>query len=255
MSDLFHYDTGLPEGPGVMTNCRFTRDPAVNEGQTLLLKADILFDDPDTGEYDARWKCGEKFESNDDGATAERIDGQDKLFHQNTGVARLGISMLACEGAEEVIRERYAERGLTPKHAAYYEGLKFNFVNIPYSGTINGEKAEWTVLEVDEFLGVVEDKPKAASKPAGAAKKAGGATKKAAAAKADEADAVDAVDDASRARVYEIAYEAADEESYVEAALAEFADSMTPALQAMIEDVGPGSVWAEAVEAYNAANS
>lgn len=47
----FHYDTGLPEGPGTFTNVRFTRDPEVNEGQTLLLKSDIMFDDPDVGEY------------------------------------------------------------------------------------------------------------------------------------------------------------------------------------------------------------
>lgn len=256
MSDLFKYDTGLPEGPGVLTNARFERDPAFNDGQTLLLRADLVLDDSaDQGEVEVLWKCGEKFETVDDGATAQRIDGRDKLFHQNTGIAKFGMSMLACDGAEDVIRERYAKDGLTPLHAAYYEGLKFNFINQEYSAKINGDDVTWNVLEVDEFLGVEGGGRKAATKPAKAAAKA--PAKKAAAKKeAAVEDAQDAgIADEVRDRVFAIAYDAADEESYVAEALEEFGDQMTPELEALITDTGAGSVWAAAVEKFNQDNS
>ena len=247
--DPFAYDTGLPEGPGTFTNVRFTNDPAVQEGQVLLLKADIQFDDPDVGEHEARWKCGDKFETNDGGKTAERIDGSNKNFHERSGAALLGISMLKTD-AEKVLRERYSEDNLTPRHAAYYEGLKFNFINKRYSGKINNDEVEWTVLEVDEFLGVNGGEKKAAAP----AKKAAGAAKKAAAPAATTPDE-GGISEEARQKAFDIAYNAADEESYVAEAMEALADEMTPELEAAIGDVGEGSIWHEAVEKYNADNA
>lgn len=169
--DLFDTTSGLYEGPAVMTNVRFDYNPEYNNGNTLLFLCDLDTEDADTGIIENQlFGIGNGWDRKDKGARIEKVKGR-PLYNDSSGLGMImagatkglpkvyqdadeypGHKFRNADAFVEEGRRRINEDDLTPQHAAFWEGLRFEFtrVEIAYGGEI-GTKDK---LVVSEFLGV-----------------------------------------------------------------------------------------------------
>lgn len=269
--DPFAPSTGLPDDfDAVVKAAWFEFDPEFNNGQSLVLKLTLQTDAEDfgndgNGTGDLLLSTGKGWTTNDRGETAVREDGKgNKGFHQSTAYHLWIDGAIKCDGAEKVLRS--AERG-DPRKASMWVGTAWhiNRKTISYGGEI-GDKDK---LVPTKFLGTANDLreiqagggassgspasgPAAAQKPAAVAKKVPGVVKKAA--PSGVATTATGVDAELRAQLKAIALGAESHEQFVEQAFELAAVSEDDAAQQAVMDGGEGSIWAEAVAEYEAAN-
>jgi hypothetical protein len=236
--------SGLPDNfDGPMTDCRFGFNPDYNNGQTLLLLHNKVSTDDDVGTLDGeQYTVNKGFESREKGTFVEREDGSGKGFHESSGMGTLLSAIAKLDGIEETWDARIAE-GLTPLHAAFYEGMSFHWERQTLR---EGTAYESHMLIPTAFVGSGDVvKPKAPrTKKAAAKKKA----KKAAAPKTEpEGPDLDEV----RTQVRAIADTCDTVEEFAERAYSEIEGLEDNAdWQALVDDTdSEGSVWVEAVEA------
>lgn len=271
--DPFAPSTGLPDDfDAVVKAAWFEYDPEFNNGQSLVLKLTLQTDEEDFGKDgngtgDLLLSTGKGWTTNDRGATAVRDDGNTrKGFHQSTAYHLWIDGAIKCDGAEKVLRS--ADRG-DPRKAAMWVGTAWhiNRKTVSYGGDI-GDKDK---LVPTKFLGLANDLSEiaggagggtgvqTAAKAAPVAKKAP-AVKKAAApataapAASGVATTATGVDAELHQELKALAMGCDSHEQFVEAAFELAAVSENDAAQQAVMDGGEGSIWAEAVAEYNAAN-
>lgn len=272
--DPFAPSTGLPDDfDCVVKAAWFEFDPDFANGQNLVLKMTFQTDiddfssDGPTG--DVLFSTGKGWTTNDRGATAVRDDGKNnKGFHQSTAYHMWIDGAIKCDGAEKVLRS--AERG-DPRVAAMWVGTAWHVNAKPVDyGVIDGQNVGVrNKLVPSKFLGVASDlrelsggagdgNSAAPAKAAGPVTKAppakaAAAVKKAAPAPAAQA-AAPGLDAELRAQLKAIAMAADTHEQFVEQAFELAAVSEDEAVSQAVMDGGEGSIWAEAVAEYQAAN-
>lgn len=268
--DPFAGSTGLPDDfDAVVKAAWFEFDPEFNNGQSLVLKFTLETDEPDFGKDgngvgDLLLSTGKGWTTNDRGATAVREDGSRKGFNTSTAYFLWIDGAVKCDGAEKVLRS--AERG-DPRKADMWVGTAWhiNRKTVSYGGDI-GDKDK---LVPTSFLGLATNLaeiqrgsgatagaasgPAAAPTKAAAAKKVPGPVKKAAAPVAT-APTTSGIDAELRTQLKEIAFAAESHEQFVEQAFELAAVSEDEAVQQEVMKGDEGSIWAEAVAEYNAAN-
>lgn len=265
--DPFAPSTGLPDDfDAVVKAAWFEFDPEFNNGQSLVLKMTLQTDiedfGPDGPTGDLLFSVGKGWTTNDRGATAVREDGKSKGFHQSTAYHMWIDGAIKCDGAEKVLRS--AERG-DPRTAAMWVGTGWhvNRKEVDYGGEI-GKKDK---LVPTKFLGVANDlmeltrggggnipNPSGTAQKAAVAKKVPGVVKKAPA-PAQPATTATGIDAELRGELKALALAAETHEAFVEQAFELAAVSENDAAQQAVMDAGEGSIWAEAVAEYEAANS
>ena len=198
--------TGLIDDVDVaIKDAQFIYHPDINNGETLLLKLSLLVDDADTKEVDQLYSCGKGWETNDQGKTAEREDGNEKFkFNEQTKYAKWFTAAIGC-GAGPTL----AQRG-TARVAAVWIGLKFHVKSVTEEYTMDNQVRETRTLLPDVFHGVVGEGPAA---------KAEAATEEAPAeaAKAESNGAV-GITGAMKAKLKKLATAAKTEDEFLEAA-------------------------------------
>lgn len=123
-----------PETPwtGTVKESKFKTDPRYNDGETLLLSwtMETDSDDPEFEEFEVTFPCGNNWETNDGGDTAERVDGRRAKFNSNSGYGRV-LNRVTGRDADlaknfEGILGVLEKRG-EPTQAKIWEGLRFVF--------------------------------------------------------------------------------------------------------------------------------
>jgi hypothetical protein len=140
-SSLFQWDTGKPDKVNwTIDSARFTYNTKLGEDLVLTLAGTYV--DPDTDEkieHEESYKCGSGWEAASGGAAARREDGRSKMFNGRTAVVQF-IQHAVKAGVTE--REIMDAGG--PSSVDWVIGRTFLMEQVPFTGTINGEKAEWT---------------------------------------------------------------------------------------------------------------
>lgn len=248
----------LDDDDVVIRDAIFRTDPEFRDGQVLFLDATLL--DSNGEETNQFFGTGNGWETNDDGATAAREDGRDINFN---GKAKIGelfgglVKVMKEDGkADKAIRDRIKQHPLGPREAAFWKGLMVHVTAQDRKG--GGEVDDYTALVIDGFNGIEGDAGKAKGATTKKATKAAGATKKAAAPKAEptsDGATLDDLDPAIRAKLDEIADASDDHDAFMERAYTEVPEAGSDTLvRTIISDGGEGSLWAEAVARYQAAN-
>lgn len=162
MDDPFQLGSGfLDDFDGEVKDQWFEFDPEYNDGETLVLKLEMLTDDEDEPETTQLYPCGDGWETDRDGKVAKREDGRQKPFNRRSGVGLL-IGAANESGATDVLRKRFEENGLGPFHADWWQGLKFHWKRqeINYGGEIGTRER----LLPEGFLGEGGSKKRGAKK-------------------------------------------------------------------------------------------
>lgn len=123
-----------PDTPwtGTVKESVFKTDPRYNNGETLLLAwtMETDSDDPEFEEFEVTFPCGNNWETNDGGATAERIDGRRAKFNSNSGYGRV---LNRVTGRDSTLADNFngildvLEKRGEPTNAKIWEGLTFVF--------------------------------------------------------------------------------------------------------------------------------
>lgn len=170
-----------PETPfeGVVKEAKFYTDPRYRDGEVVLMGWTLETDstDPDFEEFDVSYSCGNGWETNDNGKTAEHVNNKDKFNSQSA----YGLVLQRVVGKNPELKDEFkglvdilAERG-DPREAKIWEGLRFRFdVESREYNFQDGPRTVSRIMPV-EFLGVEDD----GKKKAPAKKKSGGGKKKA----------------------------------------------------------------------------
>lgn len=256
--DPFQLESGLIGNVDVtITDAVFTHRPdSFDHGQTLELH--LTMQPEGEEEVVQFFRCGDGWETNDKGRTAEREDGTDRNFHANTKVGELfkGLVNLMAEDreADKAIRERVKEFPLGPRDADFWKGLKVHLTRETRKG--GGEIGDYEVLVIDGFNGI-EGGSGGGGGRAGGAKKAAAPAKKATkkASGAGPAKKAGGLTDDIRAKLDVIADESADHDSFMERAFAEIPEASTDDdVKAAIgqDESVEGSIWADAIARYEA---
>ena len=147
-----------PDTPwrGTVKSAEFKTDPRYNNGETLLLEwvTETDSDDPEFEEFTVTFPCGNNWETNDGGATAERVDGKRPKFNSNSGYGRV-LNRVTGRDADladnfKGILDVLENRG-EPTNAKIWEGLTFVFDE--ESKDFGGEIGVKTRLMPVEFAG------------------------------------------------------------------------------------------------------
>lgn len=129
--DPWEFSSGLVEEmTATIKDAVFATDATYNDGNTLLLKLDVMADDVEVGEGGAMtllYPAGPGWVATDRGQHAAREDGKQKKLNKSTGVALLVASAVEC-GAGDILKSRG-----TPLDAGIWIGLKFDFTNRNFS--------------------------------------------------------------------------------------------------------------------------
>lgn len=150
--DPWEFSSGLVEEmTGTVKDAVFATDAEYNNGETLLLKLDVLADDPEVGEGGAitlLYPCGPGWVATDRGQHAARDDGKNKKFNKASGLALLVASAVEC-GASDILKSRG-----TPLDASIWMGLKFDFTKKDFSFKGgDGVEVSYNRMLVSKFYG------------------------------------------------------------------------------------------------------
>lgn len=255
--DPLKLNTGLMDNEDVtITDAIFRTDPEFRDGQVLF--GDFTLRTEDGDETNQWFACGNGWETTDDGATAVREDGREINFNNRCKIGEFFNGLVKVMGedakADKAIRERVTQFPLGPRDTGFWKGLKLHVDSQERKGD-GAEISDYNVLVITGFNGI---EGSAGAAPAGAtkkaAKKASGATRKAAAAPPAEEAAEDVLAKV-RAQLDEIADASEDHDAFMEAAFANVPEaSSDETVKAAVSDGGEGSIWADAVARYAAAN-
>lgn len=244
--------TGLVENVDVtITEPRWAFDPEYNNGETLVLKTTLVFDDPDIEDREQFFPAGKGWTTNDKGKTAENEDGKENInFNGNSHIGELVRDIVAHN--EKAARARVAEFPLGPNEAAWWDGLRGLVVNREHDWGGNiGKKSRY---QFDDVYGWAE--PKKSAK-AGAAKKGAAAKGKAETNGAAEAEAEGSVLTAELIeRLDAIADDAGNPSEFMEAAIRELGTIVTDndeVRAAVADDSTADGIWQRAVARYQEA--
>lgn len=274
--DPFKGSSALPDDfDGEIQEAWFEFDPEYMDGQQLVIKMKMMtneesFGGEGTGLGVQLYSCGKDWTVEGRGESAVRRDGRtDKGFTIGSAYDLFIEAAISCPGAETTLRS--ADRG-DPRKAAMWVGTcwHFNIIEHDYGPKI-GKIGR---LLPTKFLGTkginsveaqVQNNAGPPVKAAGPVKaapsKAAAPTKKAApsapAAAAPAAATTTVAFDESHPlweTLYSVAYEAADHESFMQVAFETIAGVAGDTLvEQGVMDIGPSSLWAKAVAAYEAA--
>lgn len=151
LDDPFELGSGfLDDFDGTVKDQWFEFDPEYNDGETLVLKLEMLTDDEDEPETTQLYPCGDGWETDKDGKVCKREDGKTKPFNKKSGVGLL-IGAANDAGATDTLRERFEGEGLGPFHADWWHGLTFHWkrTEINYGGEIGTRER----LLPEKFIG------------------------------------------------------------------------------------------------------
>lgn len=155
--DPFQTDSGqqLDGEDGTITDMWFA---AEDYAQSIVAHIKVEGDgyEPQIMQY----ACGPEWTTNDAGVTVTHPKGEKKLFNQNSQYAQF-ITKAMAAGAEDELRKRYGNDGLTPRDSKLTIGLTFHWVNEakPYDfKNQSGEQVKGVSNKVypQAFLGVGE---------------------------------------------------------------------------------------------------
>lgn len=171
--------SGLPEGPGTVTDAYFGIIPAYND-TALQLVWEVTLDDGTKLDRPMHYGTGSNFERSKDGKSVTHTSGQDRGFSKSSG---LGHIVQWASGAPHPhypgkaadangLAEEIKEEGGDPVDATIWIGRRFDFVQGPGNPNekddekrAKGSKA-WPAV----YLGRADSKgAKGGSKPASAA--------------------------------------------------------------------------------------
>lgn len=274
--DPFKSSSSLPDDfDGEIQECWFEFDPNYQDGQALVIKMKCMTNDETFGEGglgELMYSCGKDWTVEGRGESAVRRDGRtDKGFTTSTAYDLFIQAAIACPGAENVLRS--AGRG-DPRKAAMWNGTSWHFERKghDYKGNIGvverllptkflGEKGISSVEAQVMGNQASATAKKAVPTKAAAPTKAAGPVKKAATpapAPAPVSNNGAATFDESHPlweTLWAVAYDAADHESFVEAAFGTIAGvAGDDVVEQGVMANGPDSLWAKVVVAYEAAN-
>lgn len=255
--DPFKVESGLLDNVDVtVLDALFTRRPdSFDNGQTLELHLTLAVEGDEGGEQVQYFRCGDGWDTLDDGVTAVREDGKERGFHENTKVGELFHSLVKVmaedKECDKELRERVSTVAPTgARDTRLWKGLKLHLDREDRKG--GGEVGDYQVLVVSGFNGV-EGTTKAGAKAAPA--KAAGAAKKAPAKAAAKAAEVPSIDTAILATLDTIADESEDHDGFMERAFAEIPEATSDETikAAVMDDAETGDgVWARAMARYEA---
>lgn len=244
--DPWHFTTGFAEKyRGKVLDSYFTFDSEYQDGTALLLKLEILTDDVEIGEggkITEQYPVGKDWEPKEQGARAAHNSGKPKNLNKNGGVATLCAAAVEA-GAGETLQERGGADG--PLNAGIWKGLEFDFERKEFSGTFSGEKSTWARMLPVKFHGSNGATAPAAT-PAAAAAAADDSVSRVSSGGTAAAASGGGVSPVMRAKLINIAKEAATHDAFMEAAFGvDGVMGVAEVEQAVAED-GAGSIWATA---------
>ena len=254
--DPFKVESGLLDNVDVtVLDALFTRRPdSFDNGQTLELHLTLAVEGDEGGEQVQYFRCGDGWDTLDDGVTAVREDGKERGFHENTKVGELFHSLVKVmtedAACDKELRERVGSVAPTgARDTRLWKGLKLHLERADRKG--GGEVGDYQVLLVTGFNGT-EGTTKAGAKAApakAAAKKAPAKAKAAAAAE------VSAIDTGILAQLDTIADESVEHDDFMERAFAEIPEAASDETikAAVMDEAEDGDgVWARAMARYEA---
>lgn len=159
----------LTDYEGEVVDSAFVTDPQYQNGEVLMLEWTIETNDPERPVNHERFPCGNNWESVDGGKTAQRMDGKDSQFNEQSAIGRI-INRVMGQGNGAHLVEQFEgvfdalkERG-TPDQADIWKGMRFRFEEeeFDYGGEIGVKTRNMPV----EFLGM-SDSPKSGGGSAG----------------------------------------------------------------------------------------
>lgn len=255
-------ETGLPSDfVAQLQSPEFSFHPDHNEGKTLALRMKLQL--PEGGEYNNRLSTGTKWETIDNGRGVQREDGRQANFHQSTGIG-VALTKMKENGVDvnQIVRDRQAN----PTMVEFWDGLVCHWDTVHNDGNAEKNIPPYDTLVpfgVEGYGGVGFDgsaPAPAASTPAatppaatptaapvkGAAKKGGSTPAPAAGGSA--------VDPAIVKAIYRVAYDQAETfEQFQELCLTQVPAAVDdPAVTALVENGGEGSIWQQAVADFEA---
>ena len=255
-------------GRVVLRSATFRRDPGYRDGQEPALFVDFFQVDEQETLEQQRIGIGNGWEEQQEGTRIERADGGKPIINDNTAAGKFITSLLGDADAVKAIEARWAAGDkVTPQDAAFWDGLDVELEQKSRDfKTRDGEDATQRWYDVTKFHGyegsgaasgngaAAPPAKKAAAKKSPPAKKAAGAKPPTAAEAPVEAAFTpdQAVLDAIRAQ----ADVSNDFEEFVVNCYTNVAEvGEREEYQALVDDTEnvEGSIWRQAVEAYEAA--
>lgn len=240
----WHFTTGFAEAyRGKVLDSYFTFDSEYQDGSALLLKLEILTDDPEIGEggkITEQYPVGKDWEPKDKGAKAAHNSGKPKNLNKNGGVAQLCQAAVEA-GAGETLQERGGSDG--PLNAGIWKGLEFDFERKEYSGTFGGEKQTWARMLPVKYHGQNANGSAPASAAPAAADDSVSRVSSGGAAPAAESGGVSPI---LRAKLLNLAKEAVSHDAFMEAAFGIDGVMGNSEVEQAVAQDGEGSIWAAA---------
>ncbi len=168
--DPWELSSGLPDDfNGKVQDQFFGTDAEYNDGKTLILKLEVLTDDPEIGEAGVTtlmFPCGTGWEAMDNGKRCQREDGKDKKFNVQSGVGLL-VKHAIEAGAGDVLKGKG-----TPMHADIWHGMDFHWQRKEFSWKDGGETRTYNRTLPVKYNGVgggpVASSPSTSAAPAAA---------------------------------------------------------------------------------------
>lgn len=149
--DPWELSSGLPDDfNGVVQDAFFGTDADYNDGKTLILKLEVLSDDPEIGEAGVTtlmFPCGAGWETKNGGKECAREDGKQKRFNAGSGVGLL-VKHSVEAGAGDILRQKG-----NPMAAAIWIGMNFHWKRKEFSFKNGGETQEYSRTLPDAYLG------------------------------------------------------------------------------------------------------
>lgn len=247
--DPWHFNTGLAESyRGKVLQGYFTFDSEYQDGSAVLLKLDILTDDPELGEggkVTEQYPVGKDWEPKENGLKVAHNSGKVKNLNKNGGVATLCQAAVEA-GAGETLQKRGGTDG--PLRSDIWTGLEFDWELKEFSGTFSGEKSTWTRMLPVKFLGEKGEGGGAATTPAAQQETAPtpqeGTSERVTS--AGPAAATNGMSPVLKAKLTALAKEAASHDAFMEAAFGVDGVMGNNEVEQMVAQDGEGSIYANA---------
>lgn len=248
--DPWHFTTGFAEAyRGKVLDSYFTFDSEYQDGTALLLKLEILTDDPEIGEsgkITEQYPVGKDWEPKDKGLRAAHNSGKAKNLNKNGGVAQLCQAAVEA-GAGETLQQRGGAEG--PLNAGIWKGLDFDFERKEYSGTFGGEKQTWARMLPVKYHGETGSAPVPAQAPTQAAPPASVPVDESVSrivSGGTPAAVNGGVSPILRAKLINLAKEAQTHDQFMEVAFGVDGVMGNNEVEQAVADDGAGSIWATA---------
>lgn len=237
-------------------NSNYVIKSGPNKGQMpTVLTVDLVSGDADIDQNvkGRTFTIGNGWVAMDNGTRVEREvpkAGAKQGFQDNSTLQIIVDRLLELD--EAAVMAHYEATGAPPQDVRFWEGMNAHWEREDYTDFQGNKRDRLVPTTLHGWVDEVAEKPA----PKKAVAKKAAAKKKAAPKPAPEDNGGGGLSDELRAQIRDIADNADDFESFVDTAFAEIDEAATDEdVAAAITDDGEGSIWAEAVAAFEAAQT